>query len=92
MALFEKKEEISRVTPGFEESERKTPKAGYLLLLAMFVATLFFGWRATDALQDVPTKPESLSSCASPFLNYKYIEIFFKIDYIKILILLVNFY
>ena len=72
MAFFEKKEEISRVTPGFEETEQRTPKVGYILLLAMFVAALFFGWRAISDLQDVPTKPEQLSSCAGPFLNYKY--------------------
>lgn len=71
MEFFSKKEyQISRVTPGYEETERQTPKAGYVLLLAMFVASLFFGWRALDDLKDVPTKPESLSTCAGPFLSY----------------------
>lgn len=73
MAFFEKKspeDNISRVTPGYEETERQTPKAGYVLLLAMFAAALFFGWRAISDLQDVPTKPESLSSCASGFITY----------------------
>ncbi|MBI3273706.1 MAG: hypothetical protein HYZ69_01035, partial [Candidatus Colwellbacteria bacterium] len=65
-------EEISRVTPGYEETERRTPKVGYILLIAMFVAALFFGWRAIDDLQNVPQKPEQLSSCASPFRTYSW--------------------
>lgn len=73
MIFFSKKENhISRVTPGYEETERQTPKTGYILLLAMFVAALFFGWRAIDDLQNVPTVPESLSFCASPFLTYSW--------------------
>ena len=73
MHFFSKKEnQISRVTPGYEETERRTPKTGYLLLLVMFIAALFFGWRAIDDLKNVPQKPESLSSCASPFLSYTY--------------------
>lgn len=73
MRFFSKKEnQISRVTPGYEETERRTPKTGYILLLVMFVAALFFGWRAIDDLQNVPTMPESLSSCASHFLAYSW--------------------
>ena len=41
-----KEEEISRENPGFEESEHQTPKAGVILLIVMFIAGLFFGWRA----------------------------------------------
>lgn len=71
MAFFSKKEnQISRVTPGYEETENRTPKVGYVLLLAMFIAALFFGWRAISDLQDVPTKPELLSSCAGGFIAY----------------------
>ncbi len=69
--FFKKKnaERIDAARPGFEEEERKTPKAGYLLLFFMFVASLFFGWRAIDDLQDVPARPEALSHCASEFLT-----------------------
>lgn len=64
--FFKKKppEEISRTTPGFEETERKTPKAGILLLIVMFIAGIFFGWRALDDLGGVIAEPERLSSCA----------------------------
>lgn len=58
------------MTPGYEEEERKTPKAGYILLLFMFVAALFFGWRAIDDLKDVPQQPDRLAYCASPFITY----------------------
>ena len=68
------KEEVSRINPGFEETEHKTPFAGYILLIAMFMASLFFGWRALDDLQTVPHKPPSLSQCASPFLSYSWEE------------------
>ena len=75
MFLFsknKKEEVIDPAHPGYEEGERKTPKAGYILLLAMFIASLFFGWRAIDDLQDVPTKPEKLSSCASGYISYSW--------------------
>ena len=73
MQFFSKKEDqISRVTPGYEETERQTPKAGYILLIAMFAASLFFGWRAISDLQDVPEKPTHLSQCAIPFLTYSW--------------------
>ncbi|MBI2515141.1 zinc ribbon domain-containing protein [Candidatus Wolfebacteria bacterium] len=63
--LFRKKqEEISRITPGFEETERKTPKTGIILLIIMFVAGTFFGWRALDDLARLPTPPAALSSCS----------------------------
>jgi len=67
-----KEEVIDPARPGYEEGERKTPKAGYILLLAMFIASLFFGWRAIDDLKDVPTKPERLSSCASSYITYRW--------------------
>lgn len=70
MFFSRKKEEISRVNPGFEPEERRTPKAGYILLFLMFLSALFFGWRALDDLQDVPAKPEALSSCAAQFIQY----------------------
>jgi hypothetical protein len=62
--------DISRVTPGFEEKEQRTPIAGYFLLLIMFIAALFFGWRAIDDLKDVPQKPPQISHCARPFISY----------------------
>src|SRR3989344_592643 len=57
-------ENISRTTPGFEESERKTPKTGAILLIVMFFAGLFFGWRALDDLASIPSRPAPLSSCS----------------------------
>ena len=66
------KKPISRELPGFEESEHRTPKAGYILLIAMCVASLFFGWRAVDDLRDVPAKPPFLSACARPFVMYNW--------------------
>ncbi len=62
--LQRKTEEISRTTPGFEETERKTPVTGKILLLFMFVAGIYFGWRALDDLSKIPNKPEPLSSCS----------------------------
>lgn len=67
-----KEEKIDPSRPGYEEEERRTSKAGYLLLLAMFIAAVFFGWRALDDLKNVPEKPEKLSSCASNFVVYKW--------------------
>lgn len=55
-----------------EGTEKQTPKAGYVLLIAMFAASLFFGWRALDDLNDVPLKPERLSHCASPYVTYRW--------------------
>lgn len=73
MYFFSKKEnQISRVTPGYEETENRTPKAGYILLLAMFIAALFFGWRALDDLNNVPQRPELLSYCAASFVTYSW--------------------
>ncbi len=57
-------------TQGYAESEQKTPIAGYILLLAMFAASTFFGWRALDDLQNVPKRPELLSQCAAEFAAY----------------------
>jgi len=58
-----KKEEISRAKPGFEEAERKTPGAGLVLLILMFIAGMYFGWFALDDLARVPTAPPDLSIC-----------------------------
>ncbi|MEK7508109.1 MAG: hypothetical protein AAB602_03445, partial [Patescibacteria group bacterium] len=60
-------ENISRVNPGFEETERRTPKAGIILLIVMFIAGISFGWRALDDLGRVPKHPEVLSSCSYGF-------------------------
>lgn len=56
----------------FDGTERSTPKAGYILLFLMFIAALFFGWRAISDLKDVPQKPEFLSSCAVSFIDYSW--------------------
>lgn len=69
--FFKKKtnEESDRVIEGYEEQEKKTPIAGYILLIFMFIAATFFGWRAIDDLRDVPSRPEPLSHCAGQFLT-----------------------
>lgn len=72
MFWFGKKGEKVDQDRGYEEQEYKTPKAGYVLLLAMFVAAVFFGWKAIDDLQDVPKKPELLSYCANPFVEFNW--------------------
>lgn len=60
-----KEEEISRINPGYEEhGERKTPKAGIVLLFLMFAAGLFFGWIALDDLSRLVAAPEPLSACS----------------------------
>lgn len=65
-----KKEQISRTNPGFEESERKTPITGVLLLLLMFIIGTLFGWRALDDLGRVPSRPPDLSTCAGRYIEY----------------------
>lgn len=72
MWSFEKKTELAPALEHAGETEQRTPKAGYILLIAMFITSLFFGWRALDDLQDVPQKPEYLSSCASTFITYQW--------------------
>lgn len=57
-------DDVSRTTPGFEETERRTPKTGIVLLVLMFVAGIYFGLFAMDDLANIPNRPESLSSCA----------------------------
>lgn len=62
--IFKRKtSEISRTALGFEETERKTPKMGIILLLAMFVAGVLFGWWALNDLSRIPAAPEPLSAC-----------------------------
>lgn len=58
-----KTEEISREKPGFEETERRTPKAGVALLILMFIAGMYFGWFALDDLSRVPETSPALSHC-----------------------------
>lgn len=76
MKFFEfgvKKEEISREKPGFEETERSTPKAGIALLILMFIAGMYFGWFALNDLARVPEAPPALSTCGyryQAFNNY----------------------
>ena len=57
-------EEISRTTPGYEETERRTPITGIILLLLMFVAGLYFGIYAMRDVANIPNRPQSLSLCA----------------------------
>lgn len=69
MAKADKKE---KMPIDFDGTEHSTPKAGYILLFLMFIAALFFGWRAIDDLKDVPQKPEFLSYCAASFIDYSW--------------------
>ena len=50
------------------DTEQRTPKAGYFLLLVMIIASLMFGWRALDDMSNVPSRPQILSHCANEFL------------------------
>lgn len=60
-------EVISRTEPGFEEGEHRTPWTGVVLLVVMFIAGLFFGWRALDDLARVPEQPPQLSYCSNRY-------------------------
>jgi hypothetical protein len=62
-------EDISRTEPGFEEAERRTPLTGVVLLVIMFIAGLFFGWRAIDDLARVPSRPVDLSFCSASYVT-----------------------
>jgi len=64
-------EDISRVEPGFEEGERRTPWTGVVLLIIMFIAGLSFGWRAVDDLARVPSRPADLSFCSTQYATYE---------------------
>ncbi len=55
---------------GYEERERKTPFAGYVLLIAMTIVSVWLGFIALDDLQSVPAKPQALSACAAPYTTY----------------------
>ena len=76
-SIFNKKreEKIDAPVEGYEEQEKKTPIAGYILLIFMFIAATFFGWRAIDDLRDVPSRPEALSHCAQEFLTAEWEDI-----------------
>lgn len=75
MQFFRKREEhISRTEPGFEETERRTPKTGIILLLAMVIAGLFFGWRALDDLGRIPDEPARLSECSFRYRKNIYLQ------------------
>lgn len=63
-------QELEIKNQSYGETEQKTPKAGYILLIIMFVVSLYFGWRALDDLGNVPRKPELLSRCAASFITY----------------------
>ncbi len=60
---------------GFEERERKTPLLGYVLLITMAIITLWLGLAALDDLNNVPQKPETLSSCSYPYLQYEWQDV-----------------
>ncbi|OHB21199.1 MAG: hypothetical protein A2939_02100 [Parcubacteria group bacterium RIFCSPLOWO2_01_FULL_48_18] len=70
MKLFSSsKEKVDAAAPGYEEREKKTPIVGYILLLAMFIISLWLGWQALDDLASIPKRPETLSRCADEFIN-----------------------
>ncbi len=55
---------------GFEERERKTPIAGYILLIAMAIISWWMGDMALGDLENVPQKPQVLSACSVPYTTY----------------------
>ena len=55
---------------GFEERERKTPILGYILLIAMSIVVLMFGFATLDDLSKIPQKPEKLSYCSADYFSY----------------------
>jgi len=55
---------------GFEERERKTPVAGYVLLIAMTIISVWLGFTALNDLENVPSKPQPLSYCSVPYISY----------------------
>ncbi len=57
---------------GFEERERRTPILGYILLIAMAIVTSWLGFLALSDLDNVPQKPEALSTCSYPYLQYEW--------------------
>ena len=64
--LFKKHtEDVSRTIPGYEETERRTPTVGIILLIFMFIAGIYFGLYAMDDLSNIPERPADLSSCAA---------------------------
>ena len=67
-----KKEQKNTSEIGFEERERKTPILGYVLLVAMAIITLWLGLSALNDLDNVPQKPEALSTCSYPYLQYEW--------------------
>src|SRR3989344_494237 len=69
--FLRRRQEISRTNPGFEETERRTPKLGYLLLLIMAVAGIIFGWMALDDLSRIPSRPTPLSYCSNRYGSYQ---------------------
>jgi len=74
MSIFKKSSEvISRTNPGFEETERHTPRAGVVLLFAMFIAGMYFGWRVIDDISRIPAVPDPLSSCSYNYRNDNYL-------------------
>ncbi len=70
--FFKKKitEENKNKELGFEEHERRTPIAGYILLIAMTFVSVQLGFVALTDLENVPTKPQALSSCSVPYISY----------------------
>lgn len=69
---FFKKEatDVKNKELGFEERERRTPIAGYILLIAMTIVSVWLGFTALSDLEDVPKKPQALSSCSVPYISY----------------------
>jgi len=72
--LFSKKPEDKignspRKAIGFEPEDKPTPTAGKLLLLIMAVLLIFLGMQGLKDIGNIPTKPETLSYCASSGIN-----------------------
>ena len=70
MKLFSSsKEKVDAAAPGYEEREKKTPIVGYILLLAMFIISLWLGWQGVGGLASIPKSPETLPPGADAFIH-----------------------
>src|SRR3989344_954352 len=68
--MWWKKEKQEHKEIGFEERERKTPIAGYILLIAMAIISWWLGSMAIGDLEKVPAKPQAFSACSVPYTVY----------------------
>ena len=73
--MFKRKAQEQNNEIGYEEGERRTPLLGYVLLIAMAIVTMWLGFLALSDLDNVPQKPEALSTCSYPYLQYEWQDV-----------------